>query len=87
MFVTAYEVQLVYGGPEEGGWWYEAGDVLQVIECEEHEIEDAKASLKDTYADDYSGRPLSSVLSDGELRIVVDDQPGEPFPAERPHYE
>ena len=25
MFVNVYTVQQGYGGPEEGGWWYEIG--------------------------------------------------------------
>ena len=26
MYVNAYEVTRHYGGPEEGGWWYNRGE-------------------------------------------------------------
>lgn len=31
IFVNAYEVTRHYGGPEEGGWWYNAGSPLASI--------------------------------------------------------
>ena len=26
LYITRYRVELVYGGPEEGGWWYDWRD-------------------------------------------------------------
>lgn len=31
VYLNTYEVQNLYGGPEEGGWWYEAGTPVQSI--------------------------------------------------------
>lgn len=28
VYVAIYEVERCYGGPEEGGWWYDRGTVL-----------------------------------------------------------
>ena len=28
-FVNIYEVSQHYGGPEEGGWWYTAGELVE----------------------------------------------------------
>lgn len=29
--VAAYDRALRYGGPEEGGWWYDAGCLVRVL--------------------------------------------------------
>ena len=29
MYVNVYQVERAYGGAEEGGWWYDAGTVLE----------------------------------------------------------
>lgn len=87
-WVTAYEVELCYGGPEEGGWWYRAGTVIESLHAaNDEDVEHLKIYFRMMYGDRFSGRPLSSVLSDGELQIRVSDGPGLDFPAERPHYE
>lgn len=31
MYLNAYRVTRHYGGPEEGGWWYDAGEVLASV--------------------------------------------------------
>lgn len=31
LYLNAYEVCRAYGGPEEGGWWYDAGEPLASI--------------------------------------------------------
>lgn len=28
-YVAVYSVGLMYGGPEEGGWWYDAGELVK----------------------------------------------------------
>ena len=30
-YVNVYEVSQCYGGPEEGGWWFTAGELLETI--------------------------------------------------------
>jgi len=29
VFVNVYEMSLVYGGPEEGGWWVDCGTLIE----------------------------------------------------------
>ena len=31
LWVTIYETNRTYGGPEEGGWWYDYGTVLATV--------------------------------------------------------
>jgi hypothetical protein len=31
LYLNAYLVSRVYGGPEEGGWWYDAGEPIACI--------------------------------------------------------
>ena len=90
MYVNAYEVYRAYGGPEEGGWWYDRGE--------------AKASVpvRGEYRNDvYRGvRPspvsqdvvevtelLKRVYDDPELRIVTEETPAADYPTRRPRYE
>ena len=32
LYVNVYQVERAYGGSEEGGWWYDAGTVLETKE-------------------------------------------------------
>jgi len=99
--VAVYLVDRAYGGPEEGGWWYDYG-----IPIEEKLDGVGDAWLPHTFkteqeADDYADevqvlldanvnrgrREISSVLSEGVYRAIVTGGFPKPFPAERPHYE
>lgn len=101
-WVALYLVRRVYGGPEEGGWWYEAGEIVTDPEIYRDlggppraflDPSDAHAyrrSLLDGEARLNGGRaPLHSVLSDGLFELQVRDEPTltAHFPATRPTYE
>lgn len=32
MYVNVYELNREYGGPEEGGWWYDTGTVVESVD-------------------------------------------------------
>jgi len=87
VFVSAYHTERVYGGSEEGGWWYDSGELLECVDCHEREVKAVKARLEEKYAEYKSDVPLSSVLSDGTLSIDVGDFPGTSYPCAIPHYE
>ena len=92
--VAVYERDRAYGGPEEGGWWYDTGDLVRVMSVEKTEarayercrrINRALEAKRET-----SGiRPLSSVAyAGGHLEAeVFENVPPEHYPAVRPHYE
>ncbi len=84
-FVNVYHVNRVWGGPEEGGWWYDAEEIKASVPSSY----DASGAMYETlfnrfhYLDDP--QPLHNVNSDGKLRIRIEDEPGRNTP--RPHYE
>lgn len=97
--VSVYLCDLAYGGPEEGGWWFDYG-----VPCTDEPELAAKlmvfTSKRDAYEyreqlqkylDEHFNagrRPVSSVLSEGEYRAIVDvGHYPQPYPAQPPHYE
>lgn len=77
----------VYGGPEEGGWYYNSGDVkVQVQARLLEEISLAITFYKKFWSN--NNRPaISSVNSVGRYTIVVGDKLVESWPEVKPHYE
>jgi hypothetical protein len=99
-FVNAYAVCRCYGGPEEGGWWYDAGTPLASIPAvTDEDIAAAKTRLWTLLGADYGRLPTgepdldsdhrdrSSVIGDDDLEIYIEDECAAPFPDRRPHYE
>ena len=88
-YMNAYEADLAYGGREEGGWWYEYGTPLASIRFRgEAEALRAFKLLEEAYRDEYDdGRSLSSVISEGDLRIAAEAHYAQPYPETRPRYE
>lgn len=96
VYVNAYSVGRCYGGPEEGGWWFDAGTPLASVpvsadgpeEKIEAEIEAVKADLSARL-----GWPLEpaqgrySAIGEDDFEIYIEEAFASPFPAERPHYE
>jgi hypothetical protein len=89
LYVTAFEVSRNWGGPEEGGWWYDSGVPLASIPCRtEVEVDEAKERLESIFKPQFEGnRSRFSVLGQSNLLITVEDDVAAPFPSERPHYE
>lgn len=87
--VAVYLVDRVYGGPEEGGWYYDCGQIvdysLQDVECSElvrifdpADLDKAKAWRDELQAKLDNGinkgrRPISSVLSEGRFEAILDE--------------
>jgi len=94
-FVSVYDVARMYGGPEEGGWWYDAGSLVRT--CRMFRSSDRayhyawrlnRRLRSRAWGPNQGRRDKSSVLSDGfyEAHVHEDNAPGE-FPEKRPHYE
>jgi len=85
-YVTAYTVTRHYGGPEEGGWWYDWYEFLRsertINRVSEHVF--AKMSRR-TRGAKYGN--IASVRGGQDVRIFVEDYPGQHTTKEVPHYE
>ena len=87
-YVVGYRIDRCYGGPQEGGWWYDHAYTCEVRKC--YDWRDglkAARELREDFKPDKRGR--SSVIGgpDGYVGVYRDPKnfPGEDF--ERPHYE
>lgn len=93
--VAVYECHQAYGGPEEGGWWYDTGELVRVVKV--FRDKDAAYAYRDRLNDRLDSRKFGpnqgrrayySVLSEGEARArVYKDCAPQHFPTERPYYE
>jgi hypothetical protein len=97
-FIHKYEVWQEYGGPEEGGWWWEQGAPLDLSEWhpEVFTSEDsAWERARDLNDEEYERRKREEdygwgmALSDGctfyTYRVEDSLWPSE-YPVPRPHY-
>lgn len=86
--LTVYEVDRVYGGPEEGGWWFDTGRVVHRSVLAGYSEEEALAvrdALEDRIEKPYP-RVGSVLYRGGEYRVAVSRTRGEDYPTLRPVY-
>lgn len=84
-YVNVYEVGQSYGGPEEGGWWYDTGSPVTSVKCETYtEAKRLADELREKYP--QTGRS-SSVLGGDDYRVCIESGYARPYPDHRPHYE
>lgn len=90
--VNVYELDRAYGGPEEGGWWYNTGELVQTVPVwsdawSDDDIEKLCELLGNQYPKE-GDRSIGSVLyAGGAHAIVVEPHEGKSWPQERPRYE
>jgi hypothetical protein len=95
--VSVYEVSKHYGGPEEGGWWWDRWDPSYAYALQTrvfnnfekaHDYEHELQEWCDMMNAELGLRELSSVLSTYVLRANIDENAYPTvYPKERPHYE
>lgn len=92
--VSIHMIDRAYGGPEEGGWWFDYGSpdhgywhFTRLFET----YKDARTyahSLDGIVAELNQGRPdVSSVLSEGRFGWFIQEGYPHAWPKERPRYE
>lgn len=96
-YLNIYEVHQCWGGPEEGGWWYDAGYTVRGIgRANSRKVggnrRRRKKAVKRAIAIcemmNEGRRPKYSVLSDGWASYGFSDRTAPHyFPRRRPHYE
>jgi hypothetical protein len=101
-YVTTYRTWQNYGGPEEGGWWYDAGCPIETRrvfqpfaglyrEWRYSKLEQESAEYHLPIECDIN-HPLRAdggepMYYGDTLRINIHPDPPEEYPKERPHYE
>jgi len=100
-YIHKHDIALEYGGPEEGGWYYESGVPVEIEEWNpaHHQFEDeddAYATCRGLNAQEIERRDAeeqyeyTSVLSfrSNHYAYAVEDNPTPySYPSYRPHYE
>ena len=82
-YVTVYRVTRHYGGPEEGGWWY---NWYEPVHTEDFRSWEQRDELQKEWVDRNSG-DIYSVLGGEEYRVYAEEIKHESASTERPHYE
>lgn len=98
--IAVFDVCKAYGGSEEGGWWFDAGQLEtspelvamgKFVETEQEaiKIRDEIQTVLDADWNVGDRRfDLSSTISGGKyLAMIHEGWPPTHFPATRPHYE
>lgn len=88
-FMNAYTVNRYYGGPEEGGWWYNAGEPLASIPFIKG-YEPTQKSLEEYLRNAigwHSQFDLGSVLGHDRFDVSAEEAFASPYPKETPRYE
>ena len=75
--ITIHEIWQQYGGPEEGGWYYQCGEPIENI-C---------IFSKETAVSELLRLHAKYEDEEGEYDIRLDQKYAEYYPSERPHYE
>lgn len=96
-FVHKYQIRLEYGGPEEGGWWYEKGWPAKgwrspSFTNEEEAYEtcrrfNAGEKVRVKEEEDYEVTSVLAYRSRHYTYTVSDSPVMEEYPQSRPHYE
>lgn len=87
-YAAVYEIDRSYGGPEEGGWWFDTGVLVHSERAKTRDKAAERASeLLET--DFIPNHKVSSVnYRGGDYSAWWEDsKPAEYFPIEVPHYE
>lgn len=84
-YVNIYSVDRFFGGPEEGGWWYDAGEPVGSIPCRSQaEADEVKAAMLVRFP-----RSDNRFQSTGgsDYVVTIEDEFAAMWPTEKPHYE
>lgn len=88
IYVNVYLVERCYGGPEEGGGWYDAGEPIESRAVDTlQEADDERTWLEKYRYSNAERAPLHSARSAGEYRVDIETHFARSFPKEKPHYE
>lgn len=86
-FVTVCQDDRAYGGPEEGGWYYDTRQIVEKHFCPDLlTLCTAMQRVNFRYMD-VSTYDVGSDLSEGVYTTFIGTDVPEEYPTEQPHYE
>jgi hypothetical protein len=85
-FVNVYEVTREYGGPEEGGWYYNSLRCIEAIPVRHSNSYEMVRWAKEQYKHIKHGN-IYSVLGGSELEVMWEENPCDSETQNRPYYE
>lgn len=88
VYISIYRVSRHYGGPEEGGWWYDWYTHVKTLprRVKAHRVEQVKKRLAKMFPIDRPTRRYR-VNGGADWVMCVETFPGECKSRRRPHYE
>lgn len=86
-FLNVYSITRHYGGAEEGGWWYNWYECIEVFPVRDKEQGE---QLKQWLFEQHKGKKrgdIYSVLGGTDVLVYLEDEPKKSETKERPYYE
>jgi hypothetical protein len=86
-YVNVYCDDRAYGGPQEGGWWYDTSNCVESIKVSRKAANQLlKVKQRECDEENEGNPPISSVLSRGFYHAKIENRPGKDYPGYRPTY-
>lgn len=85
MFINTYLVTREYGGPEEGGWYYDQHTLTHSRKVARRGVVQLGIAQKRAELVNQGRRPIYSVISEGRVSVYL--EPKAHMPMTRPRYE
>lgn len=90
VFVNVYDKHMAYGGPEEGGWWYDVYEPITSFFEPDPQRRWQRFDEQEEICDQINGeRPeYHSVASEGKRIVCLESEPADVVASQqrRPHY-
>lgn len=86
VFVSVYEVNRIYGGPEEGGWWYDTYRLItsskKMKKCRALTVQ---AELQEKWSQENEG-DINSVLGGANYHVYIEPVVGYHHDVKKQYY-
>jgi hypothetical protein len=86
VWVNVYSITREYGGPEEGGWWYNWYSLVEAKQVPVEKADETKSELEKEY-DWINEGNIYSVLGGSLLNVIIEDAEGQSTSRVTSHYE
>jgi hypothetical protein len=86
-FANAYAVTRQFGGPEEGGWWYDEGTPLASVPVFSKEQEEETKKCLEERLKPMNQGDIRSVTGGVKVKVYFEDRFPRKYPRKRPVYQ